>query len=406
MDDDTPLSSAPVVRRRKVFFVPGFDPLGARRYRELYRKQGRQQAEWAGYALTVEGRPGKGPYGWTARASMDGVETEADIAFLEWADIVKGAMNVSIPRSYAQLARTLWLYLSSGALIALIRLRYIPMLIALYPAVILTLYLVVCGMIGWGLAEGLVLFGLSWLLAGPFGIAVFCALMLFLRRKDGKLYVYYLMSDYAYAASEGGRMPRDVAERVASFQTRIEAALASDVDEVLIVGHSSGAQIAVHLAARVTRPQNGPELALLTLGQVIPMVSFLPTARDLRGDLQRASLRPDLCWIDISAPSDGACFALADPVDVSGASPGKDVKRWPIVVSAKFSRALSERQHQELKGRFFTKHVQYLRAFERVQDYDYFAITAGPMTLRERFGWRGSSAGAVWDVMSPHRDME
>lgn len=401
-----PLSPTPSVRRRQVFFVPGFDPLGARRYRELYRKQGAQQAEWAGYDISIEGRPRNGPYNWSVRTEIEGATTDTNVAFVEWGDLVKGAMKVSIPQSYAQLVRTLWLYVRSGALFALIRLRYIPMLIALYPAVVLTFYLLACGLIGFGVADGLVLLGVPWGISGVVGALVFAGTMLFLRRKDGKLYVYYLMSDYAYAASRGGQMPDALAARVDDFVRLVDAALASDVDEVLIVGHSSGAQLAVHMAARAKRPLGGPEFSLLTLGQVIPMVSFLPTARDLRGDLARASVREDLCWIDVSAPSDGACFALSDPVDVSGVSPGEGVKRWPIVVSAKFSRALSPRQSKELKGRFFTKHVQYLRAFERVQDYDYFAITAGPQTLRQRFAWRGSSAAAVWDVMSPHRDIE
>ena len=32
------------VRRRKVFYLPGFDPVPPRRYRELYRREGVQQA--------------------------------------------------------------------------------------------------------------------------------------------------------------------------------------------------------------------------------------------------------------------------------------------------------------------------------------------------------------------------
>lgn len=36
------------VRRRRVFYIPGYDPFHPRRYRELYRRQGALQAEiWA-----------------------------------------------------------------------------------------------------------------------------------------------------------------------------------------------------------------------------------------------------------------------------------------------------------------------------------------------------------------------
>ncbi|MGB0497212.1 MAG: hypothetical protein ACPGID_02640 [Rubricella sp.] len=384
------------VTRRKVFFIPGFDPLGARRYRELYRKQGAAQAAVSGYDLHMEAVPGGGRYRW--RATMDGAST-AEIEFLEWADLVRDAMAVPIPVSYQQLARTLWLYLRSGALRALIRLRYVPMLIALYPAVALMAYLVICGLAAWAVVAVAGALGLPGPLALAIGAAAFAGLMILLRRRDNRLYAYYLMADYAFAAREGGRMPDPLVHRVAEFTARVDEALGEDWDEVLIVGHSSGAQLGVHVAARAQRPANGPAFSLLTLGQVIPMVSFLPTADDLRTDLARAAARTDLYWLDVSAPSDGACFALADPVDVTGVAP--DAKVNPTVISAKFSRTLSDRQQKELHRRYFTKHVQYLRAFERVEDYDYFAITAGPMSLRERFGHRTSSASAIHDRYAP-----
>jgi ABC-type transporter Mla maintaining outer membrane lipid asymmetry permease subunit MlaE len=54
------------------------------------------------------------------------------------------------------------------------------------------------------------------------------------------------------------------------------------VDEVLVVGHSSGAYLAVSVLADLVRrgagAEAGPVLSLLTLGQVVPMVSFLPRA--------------------------------------------------------------------------------------------------------------------------------
>ena len=36
-------------------------------------------------------------------------------------------------------------------------------------------------------------------------------------------------------------------------------------------------------------------------------------------------------------------------------------------------------------GGFFKLHFQYLCAFDETRHYDYFAITAGPMSLRKRF---------------------
>jgi hypothetical protein len=35
-----------VVRRRRVFYIPGYDPFHPRRYRELYRTESKAQAEF------------------------------------------------------------------------------------------------------------------------------------------------------------------------------------------------------------------------------------------------------------------------------------------------------------------------------------------------------------------------
>ena len=39
------------VARRRVFYIPGYDPIHPRRYRELYRKEGGEQARISGYSI-------------------------------------------------------------------------------------------------------------------------------------------------------------------------------------------------------------------------------------------------------------------------------------------------------------------------------------------------------------------
>ena len=84
---------------------------------------------------------------------------------------------------------------------------------------------------------------------------------------------------------------------------------------------------------------NGPKLSFLSLGQVVPMVSFLPKAYRLRADLQLLSTQENITWVDVTAPGDGCAFALCDPVSVSGVA--TDAKRWPFVLSAALTQALS-----------------------------------------------------------------
>ena len=50
---DTPKADQRSFRRR-VFYIPGYDPIHPRRYRELYRKEGQAQAAISGYGLSLK----------------------------------------------------------------------------------------------------------------------------------------------------------------------------------------------------------------------------------------------------------------------------------------------------------------------------------------------------------------
>ncbi|MEO0917438.1 MAG: hypothetical protein AAFY31_10720, partial [Pseudomonadota bacterium] len=300
-----------------------------------------------------------------------------------------------------------------------------PILAALYPVTMLLLQLAVALALGAFLGQlgsGGVRFALQAIVGlvggtippestvlGSLEFVVFLGLLLgvagltlrWFRAHDDKTFAYYLMLDYAYTASLRGAYPPEIEGRLNTFRRQVEAALDSDVDEVLIVGHSSGAQLAVSLVADILRADRspGPALSLLTLGHVVPMVSFLPDAGRLRGDLRLLSTAKEITWLDVSAPGDGCCFALSDPVAVSGVAP-ECGQIWPIVISAAFSNTLAPATMAKLRRRYFRLHFQYLCAFDRPSDYDYFRITAGPLSLGSRFRGRASSKKLVDRVAS------
>ena len=399
--------SGTAVKQRHVFFVPGYDPLGPRRYRELYRKHSAIQAEISGYDISIAGRTGDEVYGWDIAAAIEGASTTARYEVLGWGEIVRASMKRNIAQSYLLLARTLWLYVSSGALFRLLKLRPTAMIAALYPVVMLVfqaLVAIAVGVVGAGLLAPL---GPVGSVAG--GIALFVVALMLFRRNDRWFYAYYLLHDYAFSAQFMGRTPPVLEAQLQSFVERIEAAMASDVDEVLVVGHSSGAHLAVSMVADVLRRQKPtrarqPVLSLLTLGQVIPMISFLPAAGKLRRDLNMLSRSDAMAWIDVSAPGDGGSFALCDPVHVTGVAPPEAEKRWPKVLSAKFSLTLLPETLKRTRWQFFRRPIQYLCAFDRPQEYDFFRITAGPATLEGRFAWRGATQSRQETPLSPYRD--
>lgn len=394
------------VSRRRVFYIPGYDPIHPRRYRELYRKEGAAQAAISGYEIALKGKKPGAHYGWTVDACIDEVRVDADFQVLVWSDIVRDSMANSIAGTYVQLARTAWTYIATGTLWRLMRMRKGPVIAALYPVGMLVLQLLLAVVAGWALGTLVARFThpvFGWAVA----VALAVAILRWFKAKDARFFVYYLMHDYAYSARSRGANPPELEARMAEFADAIAQALASDTDEVLVVGHSSGAHLAVSILADLIRagrvPAAGPALSFLSLGQVVPMVSFLPDAHRLRADLHFLSARDELTWVDVTAPGDGCAFALCDPVAVSGVAP--DNQRWPLVLSAAFTQTLSPERWRALRWRFFRLHFQYMCAFDRPGDYDYFQITAGPLTLHERYDGRAASKSRITAALSRFRTM-
>ncbi len=393
------------VKQRKVFYIPGYDPMLPRRYRELYRSEGALQAVVSGYDLILKGHNSKAEnYGWTVDTNIGGQKTHTDFEFLLWSDIVQASMKRSIAGSFWLLTRTAWSYISTGSLLRLMKLQKGPIIAALYPVVVLLAQLIF-GMILGYLAFQTVANYTHWVPGVITGFGILSGVMIWFKSKDNKIYAYYLMHDYAFSAQYGGDIPPELMTRMREFSDHIYKALESDVDEVLVVGHSSGAHIAISILADLIRrfdvSDNAPKLAFLTLGHVVPMVSFLPKAWILRHDLNYLCQRDELTWIDVTAPGDGCTFALCDPASVSGVAP-KDGHKWPLILSAAFSQTLSAKYFSSIKYKFFRMHFQYLCHFDRPGDYDYFQITAGPMTLGSRFKGRAASPSAITGAVNKY----
>ena len=425
------VETQPNVTRRRVFYIPGYDPHPPRRYRELYRTESVQQGRISGYRIGMEAGEDR-RVSWNVAADMEGGRTLSRFEVLEWADIVQATMAQTLPATYRQLLEVAWTYVASGALRRLARLRRGPMVAGFYPVLMLLAQLGIAalmgkvaaatvtgalsrgadaaaGAVGFGAVTATGIWGaLDWLLGWAIFGAVIWGVLRGFRALDHRLFAHYLMHDLAYTSRERGAWPEELQARLRTFSKRIREALAEDLDEVLVVGHSSGAALAVSAVAGALRqagglPANAPALSLLTLGQAIPMQSFLPRADDLRRDLHDLAGNEDLAWVDVSAPGDGCSFALCDPVAVTGVAPAG--ARWPLVISAAYSQTLSPERQEELKGRFFRLHFQYLCAFDRPRDYDYFRITAGPLTLGARFAGRKPSVSRIDVPASGYRSM-
>ncbi len=391
------------VKKRLVFYIPGFDPMPPNRYREGYHDEGKKQAKISGYELDVNriSSLNKTPR-FEVNSTIDGASTHTEFRFLTWNDLVHTTMNVPIWKSWLAMFKIGRVVAGSGALRRLIKLHFPANITGLYPFFLIPLQLLMGLLLGLLVAAIIPLPMFKW----PIAIAVMLAIAIWWRKNDGKLLPYYVVHDLDYFTQSGGYTPPTLRLRFDDLKSQIVDACENKHDEILIVGHSSGAHMGVIILAELIRERKisrKDKIALLTLGQAIPMVSYLPKAHDLRLALFEMGKQDVVDWVDFTAPSDGVCFALKDPVSCSVDAPKE--QKYPRILSAAFSNTLSPQYTKRLGHRYFRIHFQYLCHFDRPGIYDYFAITSGPNRLWTRYGHLANSPSTTRKNLNKFKDM-
>jgi hypothetical protein len=129
--------------------------------------------------------------------------------------------------------------------------------------------------------------------------------------------------------------------------------------------------------------RRGPVLSLLTLGQVVPMVSFLPRAGRLRADLALMSETGRVAWVDVTAPGrwlrlravrSGGGLGRRGAGQTLAAGPVGGLHPDPVG-----GRAGARCDGGSSSG--ISSISTPSTTAGRSGAYDYFAVTAGPRTL-------------------------
>ena len=395
------------VRRRRVFYVSGFDPQGPAHYHRLYVDEAARQAAVLGCRIDVgrRERVSAESSGWAVHARWpsaaaagggqgdpgDEAVVDTFVEFLRWDDIVRAHWPRSRWRVMASTLATTWAQLRNGVLPLILRTSW-PAFLVLFmpPALVVGLLL---GALGLGVAgaalaaHGHPAIGAAVVLAGGWGWWRFAAWA------EARVQMAWLMRSTRFILRQAAGRTPELEARIDAFAEQVRRALAeNDVDEVLVVGHSSGAMLAASVVARVAGAGATPaawrgRLALLTLGECIPMLSYQPEAEAFRHELA-ALARSGVPWVDVTAPPDGCCFALVDPTAVARRRLGQDgAPGWqgPRRLNARFAQAFDPEVYAAVRRDKYRCHFQYLMATGRPAAYDYFSVTAGPVSLAARF---------------------
>lgn len=369
------------VRRRALFYISGYDPRGPAHYHRLYREEAAKQSAVNGLAVDVGPRRkiSEVESSWNLQTA----NTATDYAFLRYDDLMRERWTKTNLAVLREIARYSWLFTRRGLFVRVLRVSW-PMFVTIVYAPAL-----VCLAVIGALAGGFVgqqLFGTIVGLAVSAGVLV--ALISLRSPLEERITAFWLARILSFIAEQGAESLTELDTRLDRFADRISETLRKgDADEVLIIGHSVGTQLAVSVAARVLAltADIDTTISILTLGQTIPLQSLQPGAHRFRNELRTVSNSERVQWIDVSAAIDSACFPLTDPVAVSGLpqTPGTDTK--PKLISARFPKLFRPESYAKIRRQFQRAHFQYLMAAELPGDYDYFLITAGDRTLAERF---------------------
>lgn len=336
-------------RRRTIFYCHGFDKRGPRFF-WLWQKRGARQMHQR-FGRTIRVGALNGPE-WTLETD----EMVSTFVFCDWTDIIADRFDQPVWRRLLELPRLGFSALRQGFFGKVARTDWSAGLLLIWgfmPFFVATLTT---------LAVALIDLRSIWVV-----LPVWVALIWLLRRYDNRLGMAYI-AHIAWAARRLALQDHAGLEaRIARFEERI-ATTPTD-EEILIVGHSIGATVALRLFD--TAPADA---RLLTVGQSVPLVSLQAEAGQLRQVLARAK-DDSRVWIDVSARKDMLAFLAQDPSD-GGAD----------CVTVNFKRAFGAARVAALRWRGFAMHFLYFSAnLHDGQAWNWYDILAGPTPIESRF---------------------
>lgn len=402
--------AAQEVRRRHVLYVPGYDPRDPSLYRRLAALELRRFGKLWNARVSVDGssidEPSIPSIRWTARVAAGDARVEVTYETLRWDDIVAKDFSTPLPLKILRGFRTLADSLLTGQLWRVARaspwcaIVWVYPLVAFLGATLVGLAAAVLVKVGVAAIGGPA--ALGYLLGAAAFAAAGLGVMAWLRRAGS--YVIHLIDDGRSQRHYVYRQDEELERRIDGFAARIREAKANpELDELLVVGHSSGSFIAIDAVSRALETDPGlghgrANLALLTVGATELLVALHPAAGWFRKRIRRLALDPTLFWAEVYGPWDSINFPNRDPVtelklDVPTDRPNPTFRR------AFLTKMLRQATIDELRRSYavFRVHFQFIMSNEVQGPFDYFSLVCGPWRMRTQF--RRTAKGAF---MSPH----
>lgn len=375
MADRLAISNVPV-RRRCLIHVGGYDPMAPdAAHRRFSREIRRFESTWS--AATTVGAAAISERGadWAVTAEGPGWSVHADIHLLRWDDLMARAAREPAWRRLPRGVAAGLDFALGGALWGYLRRAWRYALFFLYPAALIVALGALAGLLGLGTAR---LSG-----SAPAGVGATVAAGIGLFAWAGRaLLLNHLLDDWIFSRDYVHAPDPILEDRLDAAAGRVvEAAGSGAFDEVVVLGHSLGAVLAVDLVDRAlarapSLASGAVPVALVTVGSSIPKLGLHRAARRLRAALGRVAAS-GVFWVEYQALTDAMNFYKTDPVVALGAGP-----RGPLIRTVRISRMLDPAYYRRIKRDFFRVHNQFVSGNDRRASYDYFMLACGPFPVR------------------------
>ena len=370
------------IRRRRVFFIEGYEPKGADGFHHLFRREwNRFRTNWGvtGKVHDVHFESGD-IASWEIETAGPNWQVATHYEFLRLEPQIR--VNLAQPM-WLQLARTTrWMAgdLATGSLWRVFRASWRMGVLLSYSQVLFLVWFGVAVSGGWFAARAT---GLADTVAILVGAAAALGIFALLRPVVGAMFVNQLNNCWPYLREFARGKPTGFDRSVEVLAERIVvAAKAGDADEILLVGHSAGAMLALTTIERALEkdPDLGirrPNVAVITVGSIMPLFAMHPAAAKLRDTIKAISTEPTILWADCQAREDFMNFSGFDPVAGVGVEAGEQ-RCNPVIWQIPFQSMISAQTFKRMRLNFWRKHYQYIMSNERRAAYDYYMFVCGP----------------------------
>ncbi len=395
----------PSVSKRAVFLVGGYERNDAAGF---FRRIGREMERFC-KCWSVEAKLGApveatGAVATTAVADYLGPDggCRSDITFLSFDDIVKrdGARPFLVRLGVYLVA--FFDYVFSGTMVRFFATNWRFALYFLYPFVMLVFF-------AW---LGTIAYRLTGLLALPGGpvlpMLVGASVAYAVGRFIGRRYfVFHLMDLWSFSREHLHCRRPEMDARIDDWALLIaERTAATDYDEVLLIGHSTGGalilDVAHQLAERLAAEGKVADFKLVTVGSTSLKVALHPKAERARERLETLARHHGIRWVEFQALTDIINFYKCDPYARAGLThPRPDV--FPRQFQVRFRDMLERAAYKRVKKNFFRVHYQFISANSRRYFYDFFMICCGTRPIEAVRNDRlpiAADAGAMTETVS------